>query len=752
VPGPSRERLPSVAGSTGSGRDLPREQIGSHAGPPGGRAGSSVDSALRRRSSVSFVAVDEVDNEEQDPNGKNFGQFAKAFARAGSFVKLSSEEAQIGEIKKRVDVARKAGKLDLSGLGIKALPQIAIDLGQAARVVWMHDNQLETLSAAHLTAWKSLAQLKLSSNLLTELPPEVGKCRNLAMLLVDHNRLVAIPSTIAQCKSLTYLSIAHNRISRLPVAVAECARLNEFEFTGNPFAFPHRKILKEGKAGVLKYLKRFTAACKSGVLDLTQADLTELPQEVGYVGAKLRHLKMNDINPPSGFRFPFEIAKCTNLERLELHPQLKILSPPEETAAKGIKVILLYLTRFDRAKETMKLDLSHMNLAGFPLEISAESGMDLGEVRHLVLDDNNITAIPQALSLLPGLTRLDASRNELKTLPAALARLPLLEAMVVEQNRLLEVSEALGKIPLLTSLSLRANRIAQIAPGLVNMSALRHLDLGENALRALSVHLGNWQARPLQLPPPPPARAAARHVLRPHAVHTRCTAVAHARGPRALSGAGERSARRQRPCGDPARDVQAAEPHPPRPLQQRSPPPPESDWPAHGAREVASLPHLTPSCSTRRAVLAAPHPAVSAARCLLRPLSCLPTAPAPRTLTLRVAQAGSAPHYHRGASQWGRRAPAPPHARPHGLRAVARAAIRALRHRRVPGAAALRHPGADGAAHRRRVHAVTAADRGRRGYSGHLRFPQPEPRGVRDRLFRVCRQVAGGAASVSLHV
>lgn len=484
---------------------------------------------------MSFVAVDEVDNEEQDPNGKNFGQFAKAFARAGSFVKLSSEEAQIGEIKKRVDVARKAGKLDLSGLGIKALPQIAIDLGQAARVVWMHDNQLETLSAAHLTAWKSLAQLKLSSNLLTELPPEVGKCRNLAMLLVDHNRLVAIPSTIAQCKSLTYLSIAHNRISRLPVAVAECARLNEFEFTGNPFAFPHRKILKEGKAGVLKYLKRFTAACKSGVLDLTQADLTELPQEVGYVGAKLRHLKMNDINPPSGFRFPFEIAKCTNLERLELHPQLKILSPPEETAAKGIKVILLYLTRFDRAKETMKLDLSHMNLAGFPLEISAESGMDLGEVRHLVLDDNNITAIPQALSLLPGLTRLDASRNELKTLPAALARLPLLEAMVVEQNRLLEVSEALGKIPLLTSLSLRANRIAQIAPGLVNMSALRHLDLGENALRALSVHLGNWQARPLQLPPPPPS--ARRGPPRPapacrtHPVHGSCS---RARASRAL--------------------------------------------------------------------------------------------------------------------------------------------------------------------------------------------------------------------------
>ena len=41
---------------------------------------------------------------------------------------------------------------------------------------------------------------------------------------------------------LTYLTIAKNRIKRLPVSIAELAKLNDFEFEGNPFEFPHKKV------------------------------------------------------------------------------------------------------------------------------------------------------------------------------------------------------------------------------------------------------------------------------------------------------------------------------------------------------------------------------------------------------------------------------------------------------------------------------------------------------------------------------
>ncbi|KAJ1490969.1 hypothetical protein T484DRAFT_1775972 [Baffinella frigidus] len=181
-------------------------------------------------------------NAGQGKGSRSLKNVAGMLQRGLSFVEVVQDSSHIVELKKRVEVARKGGRLDLAGLALDHVPALALELGNMARVVWLQENLLKEFDPSVIAIWRSLAQLRLSSNLLTVLPPEIGRCRNLSMLFVDSNRLTALPSTISQCKVLTYLNVSNNRIKRLPVSIADIPQLHEFEYDNNPFEFPHKKV------------------------------------------------------------------------------------------------------------------------------------------------------------------------------------------------------------------------------------------------------------------------------------------------------------------------------------------------------------------------------------------------------------------------------------------------------------------------------------------------------------------------------
>lgn len=409
----------------------------------------------------------------------------------------STTSRDIGEddplIQKRCALARKGGKLDLSNLGLKVVPAMAVDavLAEYVRVVWLYDNDIALLPPG-IGLWKTCSQMRLSGNRIRLLPPEIGNLKCLCMLHVDKNRLEALPLQLANCMSLNFLDFKSNRVTRIPVQLGVLTKLKDIEYELNPLVFPHKKVLAQGKGSVIKYLRRFTEARKTGHLILTRVGLAEIPSEIGYVGERLTNLDASDILPADGMVLPFELGACPNLVNCLLHPQLNILSPPEGTVKQGIQTIVAYLSRFNQAMQGGTLDLRSMGLDSFPQELSDEKHMRPEKIERFLLSNNMIESLPQEVGSLINLEELDASSNKLKILPAAMQKLPVLKKIDVNDNELVEVQEILLQVRSLQIFSAARNAITKISENLVNMRELCIFDVGSNQILKLPKGMGHW--------------------------------------------------------------------------------------------------------------------------------------------------------------------------------------------------------------------------------------------------------------------
>jgi len=120
--------------------------------------------------------------------------------------------------------------LDLSGMGLKALPPIS-GLGHL-RHLYLGGNRLQDLPA-ELGDLERLEHLDLSENRLSTLPPELAKCAGLTHLDLFGNALADLPSAVLLLGNLVTLDLAKNRLQRLPDLRNSFARLEELDLSGN---------------------------------------------------------------------------------------------------------------------------------------------------------------------------------------------------------------------------------------------------------------------------------------------------------------------------------------------------------------------------------------------------------------------------------------------------------------------------------------------------------------------------------------
>ncbi len=414
-------------------------------------------------------------------------------AHPDSSSQASGGQAEITAVTKRIDLARKGGKLDLTDMSISALPRAAIDLGDMLRIVWLSENQLTELPE-DISLWKQLTQMRISNNRLSRFPDELGQLKALVMLIANDNVLTGLPETIQGCKALMVLDVRHNRIKRLPIQLATLAHLNDLQSDNNPLEFPHKKVMSMGRLSIFKYLKRFVMARKTGKLDLTKCSLMEIPPEIGYVGDKLVELDASDILPPNGMAMPFEVGNCRNLTTALLHPDLKMLSPPESVSQAGIQHVVAYLSRFNHSKLHGVLNLANMFLDDFPPELYDAKQMEPKNLVKLVLDNNNIAAFSNVLGMMPNLTELTAVNNAISSIPASVAKLPQLVLLDISQNKVNELSDAITRVPCLATLRVRANRISSISEHITDVPMLTFLDIGQNSLTKIPPCIKHWTA------------------------------------------------------------------------------------------------------------------------------------------------------------------------------------------------------------------------------------------------------------------
>jgi len=127
------------------------------------------------------------------------------------------------------------------------------------------------------------------------------------------------------------------------------------------------------------------------------------------------------------------------------------------------------------------LCLSFNNLTSFPSSNLAR----LSTLRHLELNDNLLTEVPESLQELSSrLQTLDVSRNFLSSV-SHIVKLESLTSLNLARNQLTEVPQALGYLASLVTLNLSHNFLSSLPRSIGELATLESLDISHNYIASL---------------------------------------------------------------------------------------------------------------------------------------------------------------------------------------------------------------------------------------------------------------------------
>ncbi|KAF1447939.1 Leucine-rich repeat-containing protein 40, partial [Pygoscelis papua] len=316
-----------------------------------------------------------------------------------------------------IRAARKSGQLNLSGRNLSEVPQhvwrINLDTPEeahqnlsfgAADRWWeqtdltkliLASNKLQCLSE-DVKLLPALTVLDVHDNQLTSLPSALGQLENLQKLDVSHNKLKSIPEELMQLSHLKSLLLHHNELNHLPDGFGQLVNLEELDLSNN-----HLSDIPTSFA-LLINLVRLNLACNQ---------LKNLPADI----SAMKSLRQLDCTKNYLETVPSKLATMASLEQLYLRKN-KLRSLPEFPSCKLLKEL--------HAGENQ-------------IEIlNAENLKHLNSLSVLELRDNKIKSVPDEITLLQKLERLDLANNDISRLPYTLGNLPQLKFLALEGNPL----------------------------------------------------------------------------------------------------------------------------------------------------------------------------------------------------------------------------------------------------------------------------------------------------------------------------
>ncbi|NXJ43191.1 LRC40 protein, partial [Ciconia maguari] len=256
-------------------------------------------------------------------------------------------------------------------------------------------NKLQCLSE-DVKLLPALTVLDVHDNQLTSLPSALGQLENLQKLDVSHNKLKSIPEELMQLSHLKSLLLHHNELSHLPDGFGQLVNLEELDLSNN-----HLTDIPTSFA-LLINLVRLNLACNQ---------LKNLPADI----SAMKSLRQLDCTKNYLETVPSKLATMASLEQLYLRKN-KLRSLPEFPSCKLLKEL--------HAGENQ-------------IEIlNAENLKHLNSLSVLELRDNKIKSVPDEITLLQKLERLDLANNDISRLPYTLGNLPQLKFLALEGNPL----------------------------------------------------------------------------------------------------------------------------------------------------------------------------------------------------------------------------------------------------------------------------------------------------------------------------
>nr|XP_045378829.1 leucine-rich repeat-containing protein 40 isoform X2 [Camelus bactrianus] len=223
-----------------------------------------------------------------------------------------------------------------------------------------------------MTSGCCLHSLFLIHNKLKILPEEIANLRNLKGLYLQHNELTCIPEGFEQLFNLEDLDLSNNRLTTLPTSFSSLFSLVRLNLSSNQL-----KSLPAEISG-MKRLKHLD--CNSNLLETISPELASMES------LELLYLRRNKL------RFLPEFPSCKLLKELHVgENQIEMLGAQH---------------------------LKHLN-----------------SILVLDLRDNKLKSVPDEITLLQSLERLDLSNNDISSLPYSLGKLHL-KFLALEGNPL----------------------------------------------------------------------------------------------------------------------------------------------------------------------------------------------------------------------------------------------------------------------------------------------------------------------------
>lgn len=205
------------------------------------------------------------------------------------------------------------------------------------------------------------------------------------------------------------------------------------------------------------------------------------------------HKILEDIKNP---RFRKDIALISNdIDEINTNKLAKIII--------NYLVIDFLENKFDRIEYVTKggliteLDLSYIGSTVFNFNILnklPEFISILNKLEKLDLKINKLLKIPASLSSLSSLTYLDLSYNKLKVLPNSIGLINTLETLYLRYNHIEKLPYSIGNLKSLKILDLRSNNLHHLPDSIVNLKNLKVLDLHGNRLEKLPTNFGNLKS------------------------------------------------------------------------------------------------------------------------------------------------------------------------------------------------------------------------------------------------------------------
>ncbi len=298
-------------------------------------------------------------------------------------------DVHINLLRKRITIARTEGKLNISGMGLKAFPDEVLKMYAPENMrdgpTWYESVDLIRLDASN----NDLEDLGWDSVVNDESGDR--ECDNifgrLQTLNLNGNRLRTLPLSLKSLENLSVLKLSRNNLGQSMCEIfgiiSSISSLRELQLTDNHLSGP---------------LPPFPRCTNLEVLDLHANAITSLPEQL----AECRKLRRLDVSSNRITKVPpLDLTELTNLNissnQIDIENLMTNLTAPKLT----------------------DLDISVCRVTHLPTLRSK-----LPSLTTLVAFDNSISNLDDVESLR-GIEVLDLRNNDLRTLPAGLSLLGL---------------------------------------------------------------------------------------------------------------------------------------------------------------------------------------------------------------------------------------------------------------------------------------------------------------------------------------